>query len=184
MSAQPVRLTTERTVLRRWSPADAEPFAALNADARVAAHLPAPLTAAESHALMASIETRFALHGFGLWALELPGVTPFAGFVGLNVPGFSASFTPCIEIGWRLAPEVWGFGYASEAARRVVAHAFETLRLPELVAFTVPANVRSIRLMERLGMTRDPAGDFDHPRLLDNEHLRRHVLYRLANPKL
>jgi RimJ/RimL family protein N-acetyltransferase len=183
MSA-PVELRTQRTVLRRWLPTDAEPFARLNADARVAAHLPSPLTPAESLALMASIEARLNQQGFGLWALELPGVTPFAGFVGLNVPRFSTPFTPCVELAWRLAPEVWGFGYASEAARRAVAYAFENLRLPELVAFTVPANVRSVKVMDRLGMTRDVADDFDHPGLLDNPRLRRHVLYRLANPSL
>jgi RimJ/RimL family protein N-acetyltransferase len=102
--------------------------------------------------------------------------------VGLAVPSFEASFTPCVEIGWRLARSCWNLGYATEGARAVVAFAFETLRLAELVSFTVPANAPPRRVMEKLGMTRDPAEDFDHPSLPPEHPLRRHVLYRLRAP--
>jgi RimJ/RimL family protein N-acetyltransferase len=168
---------TARTVLRRWRPEDLAPFAALNADAEVMRHFPAVLSRAESDALAGRIEEQFARHGFGLWALELPGV-PFAGYVGLSVPRFEAAFTPCVEIGWRLARDHWGHGYACEAAGAVLAFGFEQLGLPEIVSFTVPANTRSRRVMERIEMTRDPAEDFLHPLLPEGHPLRRHVLYR------
>jgi ribosomal-protein-alanine N-acetyltransferase len=142
-------------------------------------HLPAVLAAEESHALVDRIEGHFDDHGFGLWALEIPGVVAFAGFVGLSIPGFEAHFTPCVEVGWRLAADHWGHGYATEAARRAIAFGFDHLHLNEIVSFTVPANHRSRRVMERIGMTRDPADDFDHPRA--PERLRRHVLYRIRS---
>jgi RimJ/RimL family protein N-acetyltransferase len=172
-------LRTTRLMLRGWLPADRAPFAALNADPLVMQHFPAPLSQGESDALADRIERGFEDHGFGLWAVEIPGVAPFAGYVGLAVPAFDAAFTPCIELGWRLARACWNRGYATEAARAVVTFAFETLRLAEIVSFTVPANVASRRVMEKLSMTRDPAEDFDHPRLPAGHPLRRHVLYRL-----
>ncbi|MCU0634779.1 MAG: GNAT family N-acetyltransferase [Gemmatimonadaceae bacterium] len=172
-------IRTPRVRLRRWRDADRAAFAALNADARVMQHFPALLTAAESDALADRIERHFEVHGFGLWALEIPGRAAFAGFVGLSRPSFDAHFTPCVEIGWRLAFEHWGAGYATEAARAVLAVAFEALRLAEVVSMTVPANIRSRRVMERIGMSRDPADDFDHP--LVTGPLRRHVLYRLPS---
>ncbi|HVU51682.1 MAG TPA: GNAT family N-acetyltransferase [Polyangia bacterium] len=178
MSASPV-LLTPRLTLRAWRPEDRAPFAALNADAEVMRHFPATLARAESDALAARIEAHFARHRFGLWAVEVPGVAPFVGCVGLAVPAFRAPFTPCIEIAWRLARASWGQGYATEAARVVTVFAFETLRLPELVSFTVPGNVASRRVMEKLGMTRDPSEDFEHPGLPAGHPLRRHVLYRL-----
>jgi RimJ/RimL family protein N-acetyltransferase len=109
----------------------------------------------------------------------VPGVTSFAGFVGFVVPRFEAHFTPCVEIGWRLAQQHWGRGYVAEAARAALRYGFDTLRFVEVVSFTVPANVRSRRVMERLGMRHDPADDFDHPLLPEGHHLRRHVLYRI-----
>ena len=118
-------------------------------------------------------------HGWGLWAVEIPGVAPFAGYIGLAAPRFDAHFTPCVEIGWRLAHEHWGHGYASEGARAALAFGFAALKLHEIVSFTVPANLRSRRVMERLGMTHDPADDFDHPGLPVEHPLRRHVLYRI-----
>lgn len=172
------QLRTERLLLRRWRDDDRAPFAALNADPRVTEFLPAPLSRADSDALVDRIEAHFAAHGFGLWAVEVPGEIPFAGFVGLAVPAFEAAFTPCVEVGWRLAAACWGRGYASEGARAALAFGFAQLALAEIVSFTVPANVRSRRVMERLGMTRDPADDFDHPALPDGHPLRRHVLYR------
>lgn len=143
-------------------------------------HLPAALSRQESDALAARIEAHWGEHGFGLWVVEVPGVAPFVGFTGLSLPGFQAHFTPCVEIGWRLAAPCWGRGYAGEAARAALVFGFESLRLGEIVAFTVPGNLRSRRVMERIGMLHDPADDFDHPALAEGHPLRRHVLYRIA----
>jgi ribosomal-protein-alanine N-acetyltransferase len=176
-------LRTPRLILRRWRPSDRAPFAALNADPMVMAHFPAPLTAGESDALAEAIEAKMAARGFGLWALDIPGVAPFAGFVGLSVPTFAAPFTPCVEVGWRLAAAHWGCGYATEAARAVLVHAWDTLALPEVVSFATVDNARSRAVMERLGMRYDPADDFEHPGLPAGHPLRPHVLYRLARPR-
>ena len=176
-------LRTHRLYLRRWRTTDREPFATLNADAQVMEHFPAALSREESDALAAQIESHFQQHGFGLWAVEIVNIVPFAGFIGLSVPRFEAHFTPCVEIGWRLAAEYWGCGYATEGARTVLAFGFEQLCPAEIVSFTVPGNLRSRRVMEQLGMTRNPADDFDHPALPAGHPLRRHVLYRLARPE-
>lgn len=169
----------ERIVLRGWSGDDLQPFADLNSDPRVMEHYPAALTRAESDAFVRDrIVAQFAERGFGLWALEVPGVTPFAGYVGLQVPDFEADFTPCVEIGWRLAFPYWRHGYATEGARLALAFGFVEAGLDEIVSFTVPANRRSVAVMERLGMTF--SGEFDHPRLPPGHGLRRHVLYRLS----
>jgi ribosomal-protein-alanine N-acetyltransferase len=174
-------LTSDRLRLRRWRDEDRAAFAAMNADPRVMEFFPATLSRAESDALVDRIEASHRERGFGLWAIEVPGVAAFAGFTGLSVPRFSAPFTPCIEVGWRLAVEHWGKGYATEAARLAFDHGFGTLRLSEIVAFTAVGNLRSRSVMERLGMQRDPADDFDHPSLPDGHPLRRHVLYRLKS---
>ena len=173
-------ITTPRLLLRRWRDGDLDAFAALNADPEVMAFFPALLGRAESDALAARIREHFARHGFGLWAVEVPGVAEFVGFVGLSVPRFEAPFTPCVEIGWRLVRAHWGRGYATEAARAALDFGFRRLALDEVVSFTVPANRRSRAVMERLGMAHDPAEDFDHPTLPEGHPLRRHVLYRLA----
>jgi RimJ/RimL family protein N-acetyltransferase len=175
-----LELRTHRLYLRRWRATDRPLFAALNGDPRVMEHFPAPLSCDESDGLAARIEGHFEQHGFGLWAAEIADIAPFAGFIGLSVPTFEAHFIPCVEIGWRLAAEYWGSGYATEGARAVLAFGFEQLRLPEIVSFTVPGNLRSRRVMERIGMTRNPADDFDHPALPEGHPLRRHVLYRMA----
>jgi ribosomal-protein-alanine N-acetyltransferase len=177
----PRELRTNRLLLRRWLPSDRPAFAALNADLRVMEHLPAVLTREQSDALADRIDREFDHHGFGLWAVEIPGAVAFAGFVGLDVPRFETRFTPCVEIGWRLAAEHWGRGYASEAALAVLACAFGAGGLDEIVSFTVPENHRSRRVMERIGMTRRPADDFDHPNV--PARLRRHVLYRIARER-
>ena len=155
----------------------------MNADPAVMAYFPAPLTTAESDALANALEAHHAARGFGLWALEIPGIAPFAGFVGLSVPGFTAPFTPCVEIGWRRAAAHWGRGYATEAARAVLAHAWDVVGLDEVVSFTTAGNLRSRAVMRRLGMRHDPADDFDHPRLPPDHPLRPHVLYRIARPR-
>ena len=172
-------ISTDRLVLRGWRNADRAPFAALNADPGVMRHFPAPLAAAESDRLVKSITDGWATSGLGLWAVARRTDDRFLGFTGLSRPSFEAHFTPAVEVGWRLAREAWGQGYATEAARAAVGFGFETLDLEEIVSFTVPANDRSRRVMERLGMTRDPDDDFDHPRLPEGNPLRRHVLYRL-----
>jgi ribosomal-protein-alanine N-acetyltransferase len=140
---------------------------------------PSLLSRAESDALIDRIEAHFAEHGFGLWAAERRANGEFIGYVGLASTRLSAVFTPCVEIGWRLDAAHWGEGLATEGARAVARHAFEVLGLAEIVSFTVPANLRSRRVMEKLGMTRDPGDDFDHPMLAAGHPLRRHVLYRL-----
>jgi ribosomal-protein-alanine N-acetyltransferase len=152
----------------------------MNADPRVMEHFPATLSRAESDATVDRITAHFDAHGFGLWAVEIPGVAPFGGFVGLCQPRFEAHFTPCVEVGWRLAAEHWGQGYATEAAKAALKFGFETLGLHEIVSFTVPANRRSRRVMEKLGMMHDPDDDFDHPILATGHPLCRHVLYRIA----
>jgi len=173
-------LRTERLLLRPWCDDDLPAFAALNADPRVMEFFPARLDRGESDAMVTRIADHFARHGFGLWAIEVPGVTHFAGFVGLVVPQFETHFTPCVEIGWRLAREHWQQGYASEGARAALRFAFSELRLDEIVAMTAVANTRSRRVMERLQMSRNPADDFDHPKVAEGDPLRRHVLYRLS----
>jgi RimJ/RimL family protein N-acetyltransferase len=175
----PEQIRTDRLLLRRWRPEDRPPFAALNADPRVVEFLPAPLTREQSDTLAECIEAHFDEHGYGWWAVEARGLAPFIGFVGLSRVRFEAHFTPCVEIGWRLAVEHWGRGYATEAAQSAVVFGFERLGFEEIVAFTVSDNYRSRRVMEKLGMTRNPADDFDHPRLPDGHRLRRHVLYRI-----
>jgi ribosomal-protein-alanine N-acetyltransferase len=170
---------TPRLCLRSWTADDLPAFAALNADPRVMEHFPNPLARSESDALAGRIREKLDRNGYGLWAAEVVGGARFIGFVGLSEPTFQSHFTPCIEIGWRLAYESWGHGYATEAAQAVLAFAFENLRLDELVSFTTIGNQRSRRVMQRLGMTHRPADDFDHPRIAAGSPHRRHVLYRL-----
>ncbi len=172
-------LTTERLLLRRWRAEDRTPFAALNADPEVMRHFPALMTRAESDALAGRLEAHFEREGWGLWAMEQRSTGAFLGFTGLARPTFDAPFMPAVEIGWRLARAAWGQGYASEAARASTAFAFDELGLDEIVSMAVVANARSRAVMERLGMHRDPAEDFDHP-LVAAPRLRRHVLYRLT----
>ena len=178
-------LITDRLLLRPWSADDLAPFARINADPRVTQYLGATLSRAQSDALATRIGDDFRRHGFGLWAAERSDAQAcsFIGFIGLSVPRFDAPFTPCVEIGWRLAPEHWGDGLATEGATAVVAHAFGALRLQELVSFTAVNNAASRRVMEKIGMRRDPAEDFDHPALPREHQLSRHVLYRIRAPK-
>jgi len=174
-------IATARTLLRLWRPEDEPAFAAMCADPEVMRHFPALMTRAESDALVGRIRAHHEQRGFGLWALEIPGLVPFAGFVGLSIPRFEAHFTPCVEIGWRLAPTAWGKGYATEAAQAALDHGFQILKLDEIVSFTVPANERSWRVMQRIGMHRDPTDDFDLPTIAQGHRLRRHLLYRLTS---
>lgn len=181
--AQPVELRTARLVLRQWRDDDLAPFAALNADPRVMEHLPAPLDRPASDALAAGKRADIDARGWGLWAVEVSGVTTFAGFIGLQAVTFDVAFVPAVEIGWRLAAEHWGRGYATEGARAAVGFAFGELDLAEIVSFTVPANERSRSVMRKLSMTHDAREDFEHPRLPPGHPTRLHVLYRLARSK-
>ncbi|MEW5853868.1 MAG: GNAT family N-acetyltransferase [Myxococcota bacterium] len=177
------RLETERLILRTWRDDDRAPFAEMNADPLVMEHFPATLSRAESDAMVDRINAVFAQRGFGLWAVQVVGGASFVGFVGLLVPTFEAHFTPCVEVGWRLARAHQGLGYATEAARAAVRFGFQVLGLEEIVSMTVPRNVKSRHVMEKLGMTRRAADDFDHPRLPEGHPLRRHVLYRLRRQR-
>jgi RimJ/RimL family protein N-acetyltransferase/GNAT superfamily N-acetyltransferase len=173
-------LRTERLLLRGWTPEDGVALAAINSDPRVMEFIGNPLTREQSDAFADSVEARFVRQGFGFWAVEIPGIAPFAGFVGLNVPDFDAPFMPAVEVGWRLGVAFWDRGYASEAARAALDFGFGVACLDEIVAFTTVRNVRSRRVMERIGMTHDACDDFDHRLLPADSPLRRHVLYRAS----
>jgi len=178
-----MQLRTPRLILREPEDADLDAFAAMNADPDVTRYL-LPLDRAGSAARLGRVRAHFAQHGFGEWAVEVPGVARFAGLVGLSHVGFGAPFTPAVEIGWRIARPLWRRGYAREAAAVAIADGFGRLGLAEIVAMTVPANAASQAVMRDLGMTRDPAGDFDHPRVPEGHALRPHVLYRLRREEV
>ena len=175
-----VTLSGGRVLLRQWRDKDRDAFASMNADARVMEFFRGRLTRAESDAMADGIEQHFSKHGFGLWAIEVPGEAPFVGFTGLAIQQFNAHFTPCVEVGWRLAFEHWGRGYVTEAARLALGYGFGTAKLSEVVSYTSVTNHRSRAVMERLGMRRNPADDFDYPSLPQGHPLRPHVLYRLG----
>lgn len=173
-------ISTSRLILRPWRDEDAEPFAALNADPVVMEHFPAPLSRGDSDAMVERIRAHFAREGFGLWAVEVPGVAPFIGFTGLSRPAW---WREVVEVGWRLSHAHWGMGYATEAARAALDVGFGTLGLEEIVSFVVPGNTRSQRVMDRLGMKRDRDGDFEHPNVPVGHPLRPHWLYRITGPR-
>ena len=170
-------LTGPRLRLRPWREADRAAFAALNADPQVMRHFPAPLSRAESDAFLDRIAARIAAQGWGFWCVERLAAPGCIGMVGLQPIAWEADFTPAVEIGWRIATAQQRQGYAEEAARLALAAGFGPLGLAELLAFTVPANAPSWRLMAKLGMA--PAGQFAHPRLPPGHPLRQHLLYRL-----
>ena len=171
-----VSLQTARLLLREWRDEDDVAFAELSADPAAMEYLlPLPDWPARMRA-------HWEHYGFGQWVVEIPGEAIFIGVVGLETVSYDAHFTPVVEVAWRLARAHWGKGYATEAARAALDYGFAQLRLDEIVAITVPANRRSRRVMERLGMTRAAEDDFDHPRLPEGP-LKRHVLYRLRNPR-
>jgi RimJ/RimL family protein N-acetyltransferase len=178
----PASLRTSRLLLRAWRDEDIAPFAEMSADPAVMEYL-LPLSDRwlSPEAWAARKRAHWDEHGFGQWVVEIPGEASFIGVVGLETVGYEAPFTPAVEAAWRLAQPYWGHGYATEAARAALDYGFGELGLDEIVALTVPANRRSRRVMERLGMTRSPEDDFDHPRVPAGP-LRRHVLYRLRNP--
>jgi len=162
--------------LRQWQDGDLPRFGEMNAYPEVMRYFLKPLSPAESAAAMQRFREGIAQRGWGLWAVEVNGV--FAGFTGLSEPPFESAFTACVEIGWRFRPEYWGRGIAYRAAREAEAYAFRELKLPELVSFTTESNLRSRRLMERLGFSRNPEEDFHHPLVPAGHPLIRHVLSR------
>ncbi|MFF2348251.1 GNAT family N-acetyltransferase [Kitasatospora sp. NPDC058115] len=173
-------LCTDRLLLRGWRASDLEPWAAVNADPEVREHLGDVLTRAQSDASVARFRADFGRRGYGWWAVEVRATGEFIGFAGLDDVDDGLPFTG-VEIGWRLARAAWGHGYATEAARAVLAFGFGTLALPEVLAVTTARNLRSQAVMRRLGMTTDPADDFDDPGAPEGP-LRRNVLFRLAAP--
>lgn len=174
-----ITLRTERLLLRPWRNSDRAPFAALNADPKVMEHFPRTSTREESDAGADRIVARMEEQGFGLWAVEVPGVAEFIGFIGLN-PADAVLGRPVLEVGWRLAAEHWGLGYAPEGARASLAHAFGPLHRDEVVSYTTVGNLRSRRVMEKIGLVRQPEEDFDHPGVPASWPGRRHVLYRIT----
>ncbi|TVT83747.1 GNAT family N-acetyltransferase [Pseudomonas sp. H3(2019)] len=175
-----LQLESARLLMRQWRDEDLPAFAAMCADPQVMRYFPAPLSRLESAALIGRIRGHFAEHGYGFWALERKDTGAFIGFTGLAVVGFEASFTPATEIGWRLAREHWGLGYASEAAWTALRCGFDRLALDEIVAFTTEANLPSQKVMQAIGMHYDPSADFEHPRVGREDPLRHHVLYRIT----
>ncbi len=175
-----LEIKTQRLILRSWRKEDYKPFFALNSDPRVMEYFPSLLTEKESDALAQKITDKIEQQGWGFWAASIPGITDFIGFIGLNPidEATSLPFAPAVEIGWRLAFEYWGQGYATEGAEACLEYGFLCLDLPEIVSFTAIQNRRSRAVMERLGMKQD--GEFDHPGLPEGHPLKRHVLYRLS----
>jgi RimJ/RimL family protein N-acetyltransferase len=177
----PTMIRTERLLMRRWRDEDRDAFAAMNADPAVMEHFQGTTPRDRSDAFIDRIEAWWDEHGWGLWAIEVPGVAPFIGYVGLW-PADYVTGEPMVEVGWRIAREHWGNGYVTEAAREALRYGFEEIGLDEIVSFTVPQNERSWRVMERIGLRRDPSGDFDHPNVdaAAYPQLVRHVFYRLS----
>lgn len=172
-------IRTKRLILRPWSEEDFEPFAQMNSDPRVMEYFPSILNHQESDDLAKRLSAKLEEQGWGLWAVSVPGLSDFIGFIGLSEPSFNAHFTPAIEVGWRLAFDFWGQGYATEGALEVLKYGFENLNLSQIVSFTAAQNHRSIEVMKRIGLHHDHKDDFDHPKLPEGHILRRHVLYRL-----
>jgi 3-dehydroquinate dehydratase/shikimate dehydrogenase len=176
-------LQTDRLLLRPWKESDLEPFAAMNADPTVMECFPSTLARQQNDALAERQQAFIEERGWGLWAVSVLGGADFIGFIGLiywDKESLPTHFTPATEVGWRLAAEHWGKGYATEGARAALAFAFEQLELDEVVSMTAKKNTRSIAVMQRLGMHHDPKDDFSHPKLPKDHPLSPHVLYRIS----
>lgn len=174
-----IELETARLRLRQWCEADREPFAALNADPVTMAFFPTPLAREASDAIVDACRASLEERGWGNWAVEAKATGDFIGFIGLSVPTRTYAFSPCVEVGWRIARAHWGRGYATEGAREALRAGFERIGLEEIVSFTALLNVRSRRVMERIGM-RDANEDFEHPGVPEGHRLRPHCLYRIT----
>ncbi len=174
-----IEIKTKRLLLRPWREEDFTAFAQLNGDVKVMEYFPSTLSRQESDDLGKRLSSKLEEQGWGLWAVSIPDIADFIGFIGLNKVPFTAPFTPAVEVGWRLAHKFWGQGYATEGALASLKYGFETLDLEEIVSFTATANMRSRNVMEKIGMHRSSQDDFDHPRIAPENNLRRHVLYRI-----
>jgi RimJ/RimL family protein N-acetyltransferase len=172
-------IVTERLFLREWWDTDVHPFAAMNSDPRVMQYFPETYSEERTRQFVARIRECWLERRYGLWAVERQDTGRFIGYVGLWPATFPAHFTPAVEVGWRLAADQWGNGYATEAARASLRYGFDAVGLEEIVSFTSGLNVRSWRVMERLGMRRDASGDFEHPNVPEGHSVRPHVLYRI-----
>ncbi len=180
MATAPI-IKTERLILRPWRESDQLPFSLINKDPKVMEFIPIPISREQSDAMIKSYEEEWDQRNYGRWALELPGVDDLIGYVGLHYTDFKSDFTPCIEIGWRLASAHWGKGYASEAAKAALDYGFNKLNQKEFFAFTYKGNMNSRKLMERLGMTYDPTLDFENPGLPEGHPMGSYVVYRIKN---
>lgn len=175
-------IETPRLILREWKETDRAPFARMNCDPLVMEHFPRILDEKSSGKLMDRFQKHLKEHGYGMYAIERTEDNEFVGFAGLAEVPFAASFTPAVEIAWRFDYEYWGLGYGMETGKAVLDHAFKKLDMKEVVAYTVHDNMRTIDLLERLGMTRDPDGDFDYPGMRKDHPLGHFVLYRAQRP--
>lgn len=182
MSVELIEPETKRLRLRQWRAEDREPFAALNADARVMEFFPSPLSHSDSGAFADHLERLISERGWGLWAAELKDSREFIGFVGLHVPPPEVPLSPCVEIGWRLAHRYWGHGFATEAATSALQVGFDVLELDDIFSFTSVLNTKSCAVMERLGMVREP-DTFEHPKVPAGNRLRTHCAYRLSRER-
>jgi RimJ/RimL family protein N-acetyltransferase len=176
----PSILRTRRLILRRWKESDLLPFARMNADQRVMEFMLGKMTKEETCQSVEGIKKHFDAHGFGRWAVEIADSGKFIGFVGISIPPYTLPFSPCVEVAWRICPEEWGRGYAPEAAKEALRDGFERVGLEEIVSFTTLTNLKSRRVMEKLGMQHCPDQNFDHPMVPEGHSLRRHVLYRMG----
>jgi RimJ/RimL family protein N-acetyltransferase len=174
-----IQLETPRLLLRQWKSSDVDLLAKISSDPVVMEHFVSMPTHEQIVAMVARINECFETKGYGLFAVEIKDSGEFIGFVGLWDYKFESKFTPCIEVGWRLAKEHWGKGYAPEAARRVLQFGFEEVKLAEIFSWTSKFNTNSIRVMEKIGLRRDIDNDFDHPSVPEGHRLRPHVFYRL-----
>jgi RimJ/RimL family protein N-acetyltransferase len=171
--------STERLVLRGWRDDDRDAFAAMNTDPEVMHYFHDTMTREQSDAMLDRMQAALEAQGWGLWALERRDTGQLIGFTGLAVPSYDLPFNPCVEVGWRLARSAWGRGYATEAAREALRVGFDEVGLDEVVSLTSVPNTPSRAVMERIGMTRDLGGDFEHPAVPLGHPMRPHVLYRV-----
>ncbi len=173
-------IETKRLILRTWEPQDVEAYYEINQDPKVIEFLLGPLSLQQVNDFIIAMNLQYELRGFTCWAVVLKDTNECIGFIGLNYPQWESHFTPAVEVGWRLGSKFWGKGYATEGAKAALDFGFQKCGLDEIVSFTVPANVRSIRVMEKIGLRRDIDGDFSHPKLPVDHRLSQHILYRLS----
>lgn len=173
-------IETPRLLLRTWEQEDAGPYFQINQDSKVIEHLKGPLTIEEVSSFITGANEQQQKRGYTLWATELKETEELIGFIGLNYDEWQSHFTPSVEIAWRLGSQFWGKGYATEGARAALEYGFKKCNLKEIFSFTVPANTRSSHVMEKIGLKRDPTGDFAHPEIDPSHRLSHHILYRLS----